>query len=125
MPPPTATTHAPHNHAPPTTTHTPTTMHVPLQPCMPPRRHAPPGKHVPPGKHTCPPGSMHLPPPGKHARPPPVDRHTPVNILPCLKLRLRAVKKSYHSIMASVNAMRYPGAIRSDICALLCCTKIK
>ena len=38
---------------------------------------------------------------------------------------LKNKKKSYHSIMASVNAMRYPGAIRSDICALLCCTKIK
>ena len=32
----------------------------------------------PPG---APPGTMH----------PPVDRHTPVNILPCPKLRLRAV----------------------------------
>ena len=33
-------------------------------------------------------------PPAMHTviAPPPVDRHTPVNILPCPKLRLRAVK---------------------------------
>ena len=42
---------------------------------------------------TPPPGTMHPPgtmPPRDHA--PPVDRHTNVNILPCPKLRLRAVK---------------------------------
>ena len=42
------------------------------------------------------PGGLHQAPsprPGTHP-PPPVDRHTPVNILPCPKLRLRAVKMS-------------------------------
>ena len=37
--------------------------------------------------HQAPPRTMH--PPGPCT--PPVDRHTPVNILPCPKLRLRAV----------------------------------
>ena len=40
-------------------------------------------------RERSPPGT----PPGTR-QPPPVDRHTPVNILPCPKLRLRAVKIS-------------------------------
>ena len=49
---------------------------------------------APPGIST-PPQSRHHPGPGTPLqappRQPPVDRHTPVNILPCPKLRLRAV----------------------------------
>ena len=41
----------------------------------------------PPSRPGTPPGAD---PPGPGT--PPVDRHTPVNILPCPKLRLRAVK---------------------------------
>ena len=41
----------------------------------------------PPGAGTPHPGTRHPP----LAQAPPVDRHTPVNILPCPKLRLRAV----------------------------------
>ena len=48
----------------------------------------PPGTRPPhPQDQTPPPG-----PDTPQTRPPPVDRHTPVNILPCPKLRLRAVK---------------------------------
>ena len=49
----------------------------------------PPGSRPP-----SPRGSRHHPPPTADtpgAYIPPVDRHTPVNILPCPKLRLRAV----------------------------------
>ena len=46
----------------------------------------------------APPRSRHPPrdqtiPSPRRRHPPPVDRHTPVNILPCPKLRLRAVKR--------------------------------
>ena len=40
-----------------------------------------------------PPGTMHTPR-EQAAPPPPVDRHMPVNILPCPKLGLRAVNIS-------------------------------
>ena len=55
-------------------------MH-PLGPCTPPRPCTTPGTMQPPGTML----------PHPH---PPVDRHTPVNILPCPKLRLRAVKSN-------------------------------
>ena len=43
-----------------------------------------------------PPGSRHPPRPDPPEQAPPlVDRHTPVNILPCPKLRLRAVKSRF------------------------------
>ena len=52
-------------------------------PPSPQTRH-PPGPGTPWSRH--PPGAGNL-----RTRHPPVDRHTPVNILPCPKLRLRAV----------------------------------
>ena len=57
----------------------------PLPPARPPHNQAVPRDRAPPG--TRPPG------PGTPLGPdtPPVDRHTPVNILPCPKLRLRPV----------------------------------
>ena len=60
----------------------------------------PPGTRHPPGPgtpQTRPPGTRYCPrtkhsPPGSGI--PAVDRHTPVNILPCPRLRLRAVMKA-------------------------------
>ena len=53
-------------------------------------RPAPPRSRHPWTRH--PPGSRHPPRPGAPPEQTPlVDRHTPVNILPCPKLRLRAV----------------------------------
>ena len=63
--------------APPGTRHPPQTR--------PPRTRYPPGPGPP--WDQAPPRTRHLPGPGT----PPVDRHTLVNILPCPKLRLRAV----------------------------------
>ena len=60
--------------------------------CVPPAAVAIPGGRSQPGT----PRTRHRPdqaPPTPGAGTPPVDRHTPVNILPCPKLRLRAVIK--------------------------------
>ena len=72
---------APPDQVPPPWEHTPRRRHPPATLNMAPltdQAHTPPGEapleEVPPGVE------------------PPVDRHTPVNILPCPKLRLRAVK---------------------------------
>ena len=89
-------THAPHNHA-----HPPATMHAPQQPCMPPTTtHAPlTTTHAPlPSNHTCHPPTMHAPPTTHAPRQPcthPLwtEWHTHVKILPCPKLRLRAVNR--------------------------------
>ena len=84
-----------------------------VSPCTPrvdPREQTPPGIMHPLGADTPhPSGTMHTTLPWDHAHhppgpctplgadtpwtmhPPPMDRHTPVNILPCPKLRLRAV----------------------------------
>ena len=54
-----------------------------------------PWEQTPPAGPGTPRPGTHPPPPDQaspRTRHPPVDRHTPVNILPCLKLRLRAVK---------------------------------
>ena len=54
----------------------------------------------PGGLHQAPPGSR-LPPdqaPPWDQAPPPVDRHTPVNILLCPKLRLRAVMRRFYQM---------------------------
>ena len=51
----------------------------------------PPWEQTPPGDHAPPRLGADTP---REQTPPPVDRHTPVNILPCPKLRLRAVKTS-------------------------------
>ena len=93
----------------------PATMHAPWQPCMPPCSHAcpqqpctPPCNHTcSPGNHTCPPATTYAPrnytcppatthaPPQPHTPPLPwTEWHTRVKILPCLKLRLRAVNIS-------------------------------
>ena len=56
----------------------PSAMHAGIEP--PPQRPAARHAGIPPAMHAG------------IAPPPPVDRHTPVNILPCPKLRLRAVK---------------------------------
>ena len=94
----------PRHHAPPTTTH------GPPQPCMPP---SPLQPCMPPHNHICPPATTHTPPPppttthapqeahthtpGKHAPPhapsPWTEWQTGEKILPCPKLRLRAVIK--------------------------------
>ena len=49
---------------------------------------APPQERAPPGAGTGTPRDQTPPGPGT----PPVDRHTPVSILPCPKLHLRPVK---------------------------------
>ena len=69
------------NQAPPQTRHPKPGTHL---------EQAPPGTRPPPGPGTPP---DQAPPRTRHpqTRHPPVDRHTPVNILPCPKLRLRAV----------------------------------
>ena len=63
-------------------------------PCNPPpspRPDPPPTTRQPPGtRHPLGPDPQDQAPPGTR-HPPPVDRHTPVNILPCPKLRLRPV----------------------------------
>ena len=75
---PPATMHAPSNYAPPATMHTPRN-HA----CPPTTMHAPPQPHMPPSNHACPPATTH-PPPW-------TEWQTGVKILPCPKLRLRAV----------------------------------
>ena len=54
---------------------------------------SPGGLHQASPRGQTPPGTRHPPSPGPdpRTRHPPVERHTPVNILPCPKLRLRAV----------------------------------
>ena len=57
-------------------------------------RHPPRAEAPPPRAGTHPPGPgtpLRTRNPPRDQAPPPVDRHTPVNILPCPKLRLRAV----------------------------------
>ena len=90
---PPTTTHAPHNYIcptatthPPTTTHTPATVHTPQQPHTPPAAMHIPCNHAPPCNHACPPTT--------HA-PSWTEWQTGVKILPCPKLRLRAVKISF------------------------------
>ena len=109
-----------HAHA-PATMHTPQQPRIPpWQPCIPPATmHAPQQPHMPPGNHACPP-SNHTHPPGNHTLLPPqpcmppwqpctppwqpcmppwqprmpplwTEWQTGVKILPCPKLRLRAV----------------------------------
>ena len=56
----------------------------------------PPQDQAPPPETRHPPGTRH-PPPGPGT--PTVDRHTPVNILPCPKLRLRVVKMGAKPIL--------------------------
>ena len=93
----------PRHHAPPTTTHGPPQPCMPpspLQPCMPPTttyaplqprtpHHPPPTTHAPQEAHTHTPGK-HAPP---HAPSPWTEWQTGEKILPCPKLRLRAVIK--------------------------------
>ena len=68
----------------------------------PPPEQAPdPGSRQPPGPDPLPPGAGTPPAPHQDQTPPgagtpPVDRHAPVNILPCPKLRLRAVMNILH-----------------------------
>ena len=94
--PPPRTMHNPPEQAPPGTRHPrsihpPGIMHTPqsrhpLGPCTP-RAGTPLWDHAPPPHRPgTPPGAA---PPG--AATPPMDRHTPVNILPCPKLRFRVV----------------------------------
>ena len=77
----------PSNHElPPATTHAPGNHACPLQPCM------------PISNHTCPPATMHAPrqlhmPPQQTRTPLWTEWQTGVKILPCPKLRLRAVIK--------------------------------
>ena len=81
-------------------------------PCTPPRTGTHPRDQAPPIPGT-PNGTRHPsqsqapPPPGPD--PPPVDRHTPVNILPCPKLRLREVKSKDH-----VSCMCLAGAVAAS-----------
>ena len=84
-PPPTLQALPPTTHAPPPTTHTP-----PNHAC-PPTIHAP-QPYMPPN-HTHPPPTTHAPS-LQPCMPPPLwtEWHTLVKILPCPKLRLRAVK---------------------------------
>ena len=65
------------------------------QECMPVGCVPPAAVAVRGGLHQAPPRIRH--PPGDQALPT-VDRHTPVNILPCPKLRLRAVKIGGHLV---------------------------
>ena len=85
------------NHA-----HPPATMHAPQQPCMCPTTtplvtmHAPRQPCMPPSSHACPLAGMHAPqpcmPPWQPCMPPLwIEWQTSVKILPCQKLRLRAV----------------------------------
>ena len=65
-----------------------------------------------------PPGTMHQPgpcTPQDHA-PPLVDRHTPVNILPCPKLRLRAVTIMHSSRMRTVRCSDRHWEGRVSVC---------
>ena len=102
-----ATMHTPNNCTPPpTATHA---QSLPLQPHMPPCNHAClPQPHMCPPQPCIPTATMHAPPPHNHAHPlqphmppspsqpcmPPLwtEWQTGVKILPCPKLRLRAVK---------------------------------
>ena len=62
----------------------------------------PGGLHqAPPSGTRHPPQDQAPPPPSGTRHPLPVDRHTPVNILPCPKLRLRAVKMALQTKNAS------------------------
>ena len=73
-------------HAPPATMHAST-----QQPCMPPGNHACPLQpHMPPCSHACPPATTHTP---LQPWTPPLwtEWQTGAKILPCPKLRLRAV----------------------------------
>ena len=95
------TMQAPYNHAHPTCNYTHPCNHAcPPQPCMPcTTTYAPPPNHVPPYQPCMPLATTHppqphtpSPPPGNHA--PPCGQncwHTLLKILPCPKLRLRAV----------------------------------
>ena len=70
----------------------------PPEQAPPPREQAPPGPDPPMSWHPLPPGSRHPPGPDPLDQASPlVDRHTPVNILPCPKLRFRAVKIPFRS----------------------------
>ena len=73
----------------------PRSRHTPWEQAHPWSRHPSVGRH-PPGAGTppeqAPPRDQTIPSP-RRRHPPPVDRHTPVNILPCPKLRVRAVKR--------------------------------
>ena len=99
---PPGTTQAPRNHAcppcnhacTPATTHThPATMHAPQQPCT-------PSNHTHPSNHACPPRATTCAPRQPHT-PLWTEWQTGVKILPCPKLRLRAVIMSL--VMSLIN----------------------
>ena len=71
------------------------TMHPPRADTPPPGQCTPESRHHHPGSR----------PPRDHAHTPAVDRHMPVNILPCPKLRLRAVIKNTNTLLILFQAI--------------------
>ena len=83
----------------------------PPQPCMPPQPHMPPTTthapwqpRTPPSNHACPPATTQAPPPLW------TEWQTGVKILPCPKLRLRAIK-----------IVSLP--FRPSCCRIICCCR--